>query len=201
MSELSAAAAAALGVPEAIVMRSAAARAAETGMTVDEVLGAWAGGGTVAGPAPAPEAEPAEAQEAATPSVGRNAGRSRNGAGGQPPGCSRASGLDSPCRHHTRPRARRGDACAGRRPRRGGDRAHGRDPGADQLRAPTMAGMGDAGHPPVRPVRPGWRRHRNLRRSQRAPNRRDQRRDRQLRWLRVHRLGNRWGQHRLRCPW
>ena len=45
MSELSAAAAAALGIPEAIVQRSAAARAAETGMTVDEVLTAWAGGG------------------------------------------------------------------------------------------------------------------------------------------------------------
>ena len=37
MSDLSAAAAA-LGIPEAIVLRSAAARAAETGMTVDEVL-------------------------------------------------------------------------------------------------------------------------------------------------------------------
>jgi hypothetical protein len=48
MSDLSAAAAA-LGVPEAIVQRSAAARAAETGMTVDEVLAAWAGGGSVAG--------------------------------------------------------------------------------------------------------------------------------------------------------
>jgi hypothetical protein len=48
MSDLSAAAAA-LGIPEAIVSRSAAARAAETGMTVDEVLAAWAGGGSVAG--------------------------------------------------------------------------------------------------------------------------------------------------------
>ena len=45
MSELSAAAADALGVPEAIVERSAAARAAETGMSADEVLSAWAGGG------------------------------------------------------------------------------------------------------------------------------------------------------------
>jgi mono/diheme cytochrome c family protein len=44
MSDLSAAAAEALGIPEAIVMRSAAARATETGMTVDEVLQAWAGG-------------------------------------------------------------------------------------------------------------------------------------------------------------
>ena len=54
MSELSAAAAAALGIPEAIVMRSAAARATETGMTVDEVLAAWAGGGSIDAPVPAP---------------------------------------------------------------------------------------------------------------------------------------------------
>lgn len=53
MSDLVAAAAAALGVPEALVRRSAAARATATGMTVDEVLTAWAGGGTVAGEAPA----------------------------------------------------------------------------------------------------------------------------------------------------
>jgi mono/diheme cytochrome c family protein len=59
MSDLTAAAAA-LGVPEAIVQRSAAARAAETGMTVDEVLAAWAGGGSVAGGAPAAEPAPAE---------------------------------------------------------------------------------------------------------------------------------------------
>ena len=47
MSELSSAAAEALGVPEALVQRSAAARAAETGATVDEVLAAWAEGGDV----------------------------------------------------------------------------------------------------------------------------------------------------------
>jgi hypothetical protein len=60
MSDLSAAADA-LGVPESIVQRSAAARAAETGMTVDEVLAAWAGGGAapVSAPTPAPAAEPA----------------------------------------------------------------------------------------------------------------------------------------------
>jgi hypothetical protein len=73
MSELSAAAAAALGIPEAIVQRSAAARAAETGMTVDEVLAAWAGGGDLpaasAPPAPAPaaEADETEVPEAAPP--------------------------------------------------------------------------------------------------------------------------------------
>jgi mono/diheme cytochrome c family protein len=66
MSELSAAAAAALGVPEAIVQRSAAARAAETGMSVDEVLSAWAGGGSVAAPAAdEPAAEPVAAPEPA----------------------------------------------------------------------------------------------------------------------------------------
>jgi len=54
MSELTAAAAAALGIPEAIVSRSAAARAAETGMTVDEVLAVWAGGGDIPAPAVAP---------------------------------------------------------------------------------------------------------------------------------------------------
>ncbi len=62
MSDLSAAAAA-LGVPEAIVQRSAAARATETGMTVDEVLAAWAGGGAVAG-------TPAAAEEAPAPEPG-----------------------------------------------------------------------------------------------------------------------------------
>ena len=75
MSDLSAAAEA-LGIPESIVQRSAAARAAETGMTVDEVLAAWAGGGSVAGSppaaaddeAPAPtEAEAASEEETPAP--------------------------------------------------------------------------------------------------------------------------------------
>ncbi len=59
MSELLSAAAAALGLPEPLVRRSAEARAAETGTTVDEVLTAWAGG------APAPTASPTagEAEE------------------------------------------------------------------------------------------------------------------------------------------
>jgi hypothetical protein len=61
MSDLSAAAEA-LGIPESIVQRSAAARAAETGTTVDEVLAAWAGRGSVAGspPAAAEASPPAE---------------------------------------------------------------------------------------------------------------------------------------------
>ena len=72
MSDLSAAAAAALGIPEAIVMRSAAARAAETGMTVDDVLSAWAGGGSVGVPsAPPPSTEAAGVpEEEAPPSAG-----------------------------------------------------------------------------------------------------------------------------------
>lgn len=67
MSELSAAAAAALGIPEAIVQRSAAARAEETGMTVDEVLAAWAGGGDIPPPASPAPAEPEAAEEPAAP--------------------------------------------------------------------------------------------------------------------------------------
>jgi mono/diheme cytochrome c family protein len=68
MSDLSASAAAALGIPEAIVMRSAAARATETGMSVDDVLSAWAGGEEVAGapPATAPVTAPPSAGEAPT---------------------------------------------------------------------------------------------------------------------------------------
>lgn len=46
MSDL-AAAAAALGIPEALAQRSAEARSQETGSTVEEILAAWAGGGTV----------------------------------------------------------------------------------------------------------------------------------------------------------
>lgn len=61
MSEQLSAAAAAMGIPEALVERSAEARAAETGTSAEEILTAWAGG--EAPPAPAePEApeEPAE---------------------------------------------------------------------------------------------------------------------------------------------
>lgn len=58
-------AAAALGIPEALVERSAAARAAETGASVDEILAAWAGGEGVE-PAAAPEPEPDQATDEAT---------------------------------------------------------------------------------------------------------------------------------------
>lgn len=62
MSELLEQAAAALGIPEPLVQRSAAARAAETGADVDEILAAWAGG-----EAPAPAAAPAEEAEPTEP--------------------------------------------------------------------------------------------------------------------------------------
>ena len=58
MSDL-AAASAAMGVPEALVKRSAEARAKATGGSVDEILAAWAGGA----PAPAPAAASAESGE------------------------------------------------------------------------------------------------------------------------------------------
>ena len=58
MSEQLAAAAAAMGLPESLVERSAAARAAETGASVDDIISAWAGGA----PAPAPSAAPVAAE-------------------------------------------------------------------------------------------------------------------------------------------
>lgn len=68
MSDLEAAAAA-LGIPAPLVSRAAAARAAETGASVEEILSAWAGGGSMPARAPAPEpsAEPEPADEAAAP--------------------------------------------------------------------------------------------------------------------------------------
>jgi len=62
MSELLSAAAAALGTPEALVKRSAEARAMATGATVDEILAAWAGGA----PAPAAETAAPEPEPATT---------------------------------------------------------------------------------------------------------------------------------------
>ena len=44
MSDQLDSAAAALGVPASLAQRSAAARAAETGANVDDILAAWAGG-------------------------------------------------------------------------------------------------------------------------------------------------------------
>lgn len=68
MSDL-AAAAAALGLPETLVQRSAEARAAETGASVDDILAQWAGGEV----APAPAAEPEKTvDEPATPPDGED---------------------------------------------------------------------------------------------------------------------------------
>lgn len=53
--------AASTGVPEEMVMRSALARAQANGTTVDEVLGAWGGGGSIAAP-PAPSETPASVE-------------------------------------------------------------------------------------------------------------------------------------------
>jgi MFS family permease len=72
MSEYLAAAAQALNTTEAIVRRSAEARAKATGVSVDEVLAAWAGGGTVtasAAPAAPPAPVPAAPVEAAEPAA------------------------------------------------------------------------------------------------------------------------------------
>lgn len=57
-------AAAAMGLPESLVQRSAEARAAETGQSVDDILAAWAGGETVEAPS-APQDEPAAPEEKA----------------------------------------------------------------------------------------------------------------------------------------
>lgn len=72
MSEFLAAAASTMNVPEALVQRSAEARSKATGASTDEILQAWAGGGSAPAAAPAPaaaEAQPAEAQPAEPESV------------------------------------------------------------------------------------------------------------------------------------
>lgn len=68
MSDVAAAAQKLAGAPEELVLRSATARAQAQGVSVDEVLAAWAGGASVGGAAPtAPEpAAPAE-EPAAVP--------------------------------------------------------------------------------------------------------------------------------------
>ena len=81
MSDFLSAASSAMGIPDALVRRAAAARAADAGRSVDEVLQAWAGGASVAAaprteptappeseaePSPA-ETEPSEPAQATTP--------------------------------------------------------------------------------------------------------------------------------------
>ncbi len=61
MSDQLSAAAEAMGIPEALVERSAGARAAEAGTSAEEIIAAWAGGGAVPESAePDTAAEPAE---------------------------------------------------------------------------------------------------------------------------------------------
>lgn len=65
MSDL-AAAAAAMGLPESLVERSAEARAAETGQSVDDIYAAWAGGEVAPPSAPPAKEEPALPDEIET---------------------------------------------------------------------------------------------------------------------------------------
>lgn len=65
MSEQLSAAAAALGIPESLVQRSADARAAESGSSADEILAAWAGGEVA--PSAAPSQPPQEVTGPETP--------------------------------------------------------------------------------------------------------------------------------------
>jgi hypothetical protein len=58
VSDLLPAVAAALNAPESLIRRSAAARAAANGTTIDDVLAAWAGGAPGAAPTPAAASEP-----------------------------------------------------------------------------------------------------------------------------------------------
>lgn len=70
MSDLLEAAATALETPPELVQRSAAARAAANGATVDEILAAWAGGEAVSAPAkgePEEDTRAEETEEAAQP--------------------------------------------------------------------------------------------------------------------------------------
>ena len=160
VSDLSAAAEA-LGVPESIVQRSAAARAAETGMTVDEILAAWAGGGSVAGspPAPADEEAPAEEptaepeaaaepeEEAAPEAVPAEPVTSAPVPGALWPGDT----LSGPGR---------GDRRRGGRASRGDHGPHRRDQGEDESRHPPLVGRGHVDHSRLRPLRSGRLRHR-----------------------------------------
>ncbi len=54
-----------MGLPATLVQRSAAARAAEAGASVDDILSSWTGGAPVVASTPAPEPEPEPAVAAA----------------------------------------------------------------------------------------------------------------------------------------
>ena len=66
MSDLTTAAAA-MGLPEVLVQRSAEARAAETGASVDDLLAAWAGGAAPPPAAATPVSTPTEPETVVTP--------------------------------------------------------------------------------------------------------------------------------------
>jgi len=74
VSDLLPTVAAAMNTPESLIRRSAAARAAANGTTIEDVLAAWAGGAPVAtstpppSPEPGPEPEPEPAASESTPS-------------------------------------------------------------------------------------------------------------------------------------
>ena len=68
MSDLLDAAVAALGTPKELVQRSAAARAAESGATIDDILASWGGGAPVASVQVA-AAEPIEEPAVAEPAI------------------------------------------------------------------------------------------------------------------------------------
>jgi len=74
-NETLAGAAEAMGVPPELVQRSAQARAAAAGIGIDEILGAWSGGGTVrpAAPPSAPEPGPEPVPVDAGPVVAESA--------------------------------------------------------------------------------------------------------------------------------
>lgn len=65
MSDQLSAAASALGIPESLVQRSAAARATESGSSTEDILAAWAGGEVA--PSPTPAQAPEEEERAETP--------------------------------------------------------------------------------------------------------------------------------------
>lgn len=69
MSDLLETAAKALGIPSNLAQRSAAARAAETGGSVDDILSAWTGGAPVAAAAPAQSTAEAEPAAGAAPAA------------------------------------------------------------------------------------------------------------------------------------
>lgn len=73
MSDLTAAAAA-LGIPEALTQRSAEARAQETGASVEEILAAWASGGSAPASQAAPTPEESPAPDETGPATGDEAG-------------------------------------------------------------------------------------------------------------------------------